>query len=502
MKNITFGYLLEKLLYLSKQKKSVLAKELGYDVSYLSKWTRGKNLPISKNIHDVCSTTSKFIVNSLTEETLSDIKQYFEIDKNINNREDLVNYLEELLKEAYAYTTQKSIPIQQKNIYLEEDYNGTIHINPKLRKYYLDKDLDQFISKFNKLDLIISADLNRIGNEDKISIANMKQGLFNRHKNFDSRVRVLLGFDGDYDDIIFNTIMIINMIAMHPSMNFEVYNCEVESNASILIVKDSMFHTANFTKDKRCLISTMSKDKRIIGEIYYSIDNILKSQGNLLVEKKPLIDIIKEKLHLQYFMNQDLRWLIGSMNELFMPPELFMNIAQSLFDDSEVLEELSKINIVLQNITYKSKIKVLMYSSEIKKYMSSGKINFFNTPIELTLDQRKQHINYLKDIIMDSDNIEIKLVDGDFVEYFEKYKNPSLYLSKNIKLIQTDHDNGISDYAIIKDQDFKHTCDKFYKTIWEEERDIIVRDKDEILDILEKELTYVLILNERLLNKK
>ena len=501
MKNITFGYLLDKLLYLSKQKKSALAKALGYDISYLSKWTSGKNLPVSKNIHDICSTTSEFIVNSLTEETLSDIKQYFEIDKDINNKEYLINYLEELLKEAYAYTTQKSIPIQQKNIYWDEDYNCTIHINPKLRKYYLDKDLELFISKFNKLDLIISANLNKIGNEDKISIANMKLGLSNRNKNFDSRVRVLLGFDGDCDDIIFNTFMIINMIAIYPSMNFEIYNCEVESNSSILIVKDSVLHTANFTKDKRCLISTISKDKRIIEEIYYSVETILNSKGSLLVEKKSLTDIIKEKLYIQYFMNQDLRWLIGSMNELFMPPELFMNISEALFDDPETLEELSKVNIVLQNITYKSKIKVLIYVSEIKKYMSSGKLNFFNTQIELTLDQRKEHINYFKDIIRNSNNIEIKLIDGDFVEYFKYYKNPSLYLSKNIKLIQTDYENGISDYAIIKDQEFKSNCDEFYKAIWEE-REIIISDKDEILDILEKELTYVLILNENLSKKR
>ena len=351
------------------------------------------------------------------------------------------------------------------------------------------------------MDLIISANLNKIGNEDKISIANMKLGLSNRNKNFDSRVRVLLGFDGDCDDIIFNTFMIINMIAIYPSMNFEIYNCEVESNSSILIVKDSVLHTANFTKDKRCLISTISKDKRIIEEIYYSVETILNSKGSLLVEKKSLTDIIKEKLYIQYFMNQDLSWLIGSMNELLMPPELFMNISEALFDDPETLEELSKVNIVLQNITYKSKIKVLIYVSEIKKYMSSGKLNFFNTQIELTLDQRKEHINYFKDIIRNSNNIEIKLIDGDFVEYFKYHKNPSLYLSKNIKLIQTDHENGISDYAIIKDQEFKSNCDEFYKAIWEE-REIIISDKDEILDILEKELTYALILNENLSKKR
>ena len=45
-------------------------------------------------------------------------------------------------------------------------------------------------------------------------------------------------------------------------------------------------------------------------------------------------------------------------------------------------------------------------------------------------------------------------------------------------------------------------CDEFYKTVWEEPNDIIISDKDEILDILEKELTYASILNENLICKE
>lgn len=496
MKNITFGYLLERLLYLSRQKKTSLAKALGYDISYISKWTSGKNLPIPKNINEICTTTSKFIVSSLTEETISNVKDYFEIDKSINDREDLENFLEELLKEAYVYTSQKSIPVQSKEVYWEEDCNGVIHVNPRLRKQYIDRDVEKYINRSNELDLILSANLNKLGDNDKISIADIKEELFKKRNYVNSRVRILLGFEDDYDDVVFNSIMIINMITMYPSMNFEVYNCEVDSNSIISIVKDRMFHTANFTKDKRCLLSTMSKDKHIIDEMYYSLETILKNQGSPIFEKKSFINIIKEKIYIQYFMTQDLRWLIGSMSELFMPSDLFTEVANSLFEDEEILEELSKINIVLQNITYKSKIKVLIYASEIKRYMSSGKINFFNNPIELTFEQRKKHIIYIKHIISNLENVEIKLVDGDFVEYFKNCKNPSLYLSKNIKLAQIDHEDGINDYAIIKDKGFKSLCDEFYKNIWEENRDIIVSDKDEILDILDKQLTYASIINE------
>ena len=44
-------------------------------------------------------------------------------------------------------------------------------------------------------------------------------------------------------------------------------------------------------------------------------------------------------------------------------------------------------------------------------------------------------------------------------------------------------------------------CDEFYKTIWEDDRDIIVSDKEEILEILNKELTYASIINEEFSNK-
>ena len=473
MKSITFGYLLDKLLYLSRQKKTALAKTLGYDISYISKWTSGKNLPIPKNI-----------------------KEYFEINENLNSKKELEVYLEELLRESYAYTAKKSVSIKTKEVYWEDDCNSVIHVNPRLRKPYLDKEIEKYINKSNKLNLILCANLNKLCENDKISIADIKKELFSKYNNVEPKVKIMLGFDGDNDDIVFNTIMIINMISIHPNMDFEIYNCQVDSNSIISVVRDLVLYTANFTKDKRCLLSTTSMDKSAVEDMYYSLETILKNQGNPIFEKKKLINIIKEKTYTQYFMTQDLRWLIGSISELFMPPDLFMEVANSLFDDSKMLEEISKINIVLQNITYKSKIKVLIYASELKKYISSGKIKFFNKSIELNFEQRKKHINYLKNIILNNPNIEIKLVDGDFVEYFKDNKNTSLYLSKNVKLIQTDYDDKTSDYVIIKDKEFKKMCDIFYKNIWEEDRDIIIDDKDEIIDILEKELTYVSIINE------
>ena len=81
LKDITFGQLLEKLIYLTNQKKSTLAKIVGYDVSYISKWINEKNYPTQKSISNICEITSEFIVNSADSKSKEGLKRYFEIEE-------------------------------------------------------------------------------------------------------------------------------------------------------------------------------------------------------------------------------------------------------------------------------------------------------------------------------------------------------------------------------------------------------------------------------------
>lgn len=496
MKSIVFGQLLEKLLYLSNQKKSTLARELGYDVSYISKWINAKNLPTQKNISTICKTTAEFIVKSLTPTSKQELIDYFEIDIDVSDKNVLTQYIERSLKESYVTTAGKGSLNIYKSTRSEDSYNSIMHINPRLRKQYLNKDFGIFATKSNKFDLIISANLYKLNNDEKMAIADMKEGLNKLSKDSDIRVRFLMGFEGSHEDIVFNTILIINMMTVYPNMKFEIYNCDVDSNAILAVIKDRLFHSAIFAKDRRCLFTSMSKEKHIIDEMYYSLEDILKNQGKLIAERKSPTDLIKDKIYIQYIMGQDLRWLIGSMNEFFMPYDLFMEVGASIFgDDPKILNELNQINIFLQNVTYISKIKVLMYESELKRYISTGELKFFNIPIKLTLEQRERHIKYIQDIVEKSENVEIKLVDGSFVEDFKNTADPSLYLSKNIKLAKTHPLNNINDYIIIKDNEFKNLCDELFKVLWNDREDVVISDKEDIVERISKTLAYARIIN-------
>ena len=96
------------------------------------------------------------------------------------------------------------------------------------------------------------------------------------------------------------------------------------------------------------------------------------------------------------------------------------------------------------------------------------------------------------------DNVEIKLIDGDFVEVFKDTQNPSIYLSKTLKIMSINPRKDHNDYAIIKDSEFKHICDEFFKILWNKQSEIVVSNKIEILERIEKILTCAKVINESL----
>lgn len=495
---MTFGQLLEKLLYLSNQKKSALAKVVGYDISYISKWINSKNLPSTKNINKICKIVSEFIVDSLTESTTEDLVKYFEIyiGEDENKDEFLLKYIERSLKDSYLNTTGASTSNIHKDTFSQESYNSISHVNPKLRRQYLMKELSSYVNKNEQLSMIVAVDVFNTSKEEKISLSAMKKTLYDFGKNENLKVSLLTGLKGNEKDFLFNSMLILHMISSHPSIDFKIYNYDVSTNTGIFVVKNKIMNVGVLRNDGTCIFTNMSKEKAVVDELYYSLEEIVRGQGQSITKRKTAKAIIEDNNYLEYIMGQDLRWIIGSMNELFMPEDLFIEVAQSVFgDDEKIIDELKKINIFLQNVTYKSKLKVMMYESELRKYISSGELLFFNNPVTLTFQQREKHIKYMETILRESEDIEVKLIDNSLGENVKEAEKSSLYLSKNLKIIKTQPEKGINDYAIIMDNDFKNICNKLFELLWNDKKDIVVEDKKEIIERVSNAIRYTSIIN-------
>ena len=96
----------------------------------------------------------------------------------------------------------------------------------------------------------------------------------------------------------------------------------------------------------------------------------------------------------------------------------------------------------------------------------------------------ERHIEYIEKILNESNGVEIRLIDGDFIDDFKNKENTSLYLSKNLKFTKVHPESGKNDYFIISDNEFKGMCTDLFDKLWNTETDVIITNKDEILDII------------------
>ncbi|MDU4934816.1 MAG: hypothetical protein E6X43_05760 [Peptostreptococcaceae bacterium] len=505
MNNITFGNVLENLLYISNQKKSSLANNLGYDISYINKWISSKHLPSSKRINEICESIAEFIVSSLTDSTYDSLISYFEIDED-SDEDYLKKYIQEKLKEVYMDEARgmsdKTTQNMPKNTHSEEFYNSASSVRPTVVQKGFTNEIYSVVNKGEDLDIVLSFNLFDLNYKDRVSLGNMKKILYEISRNTKTKVTLLMGLKSgvdDCDDRIINALLGINLISTYPALDCDIYNCNVNPNSTISVIKDRFLITTMHYPDGECLLSTYSKDKKLIEEVYYNLMYTQRQKGKPLCEKKTPLSMIEDQTYMQYIMNNDLRCVLGSINEFFMPPDLFMEIAERTFGENEnIMNELKKINIFLHNATYKSKLKVLIYETELRKYLSSGCLHFFNTPVILTFKERERHIEYLEKILMESKDVEIRMVDGNFVDDFRNNDNPSLYLSRSLKISKMHPITGKNYYSILSDIKFKDMCDELFEAIWNDKKDVVIDDKEEIIERISKSISYTRIMSENL----
>ncbi|SCH76633.1 MULTISPECIES: hypothetical protein [unclassified Romboutsia] len=75
---------------------------------------------------------------------------------------------------------------------------------------------------------------------------------------------------------------------------------------------------------------------------------------------KAVTSIIKHNLYTQYILDKDLRIVLGNINEIFMPEDLFDQIAKEIYGENKVTLSLNqiekhieyKINIIRENHHY------------------------------------------------------------------------------------------------------------------------------------------------------
>lgn len=502
MTEMEFGKIIEKLIYFSGEKNYSLARELGYDVSYLSKWISGTMFPTFKNIKIICEKIADFIIKHTNKSSQDEIADYFNIDKDEYHSEELlIEYIKNMLYESYLTSRENEDGkiVEKSNRKKIPKYNSVIVSNPKFVKKYLDESIMDYTKKQNRGDVIVLSDLFSLGRDDKLHMAGIRNGSASKTKMENVTIKFLMSFDENVDDIVFNTMLFINMIMVYSNINFKLYSCKHSKYSQVVAVKGKSFTYAVYTDIKKCLFLSTSEDAIVVHDMYHSLEDMIETRSKPTFLEMSSEEIIFEKRYMEYIIGRHLKWIIGYMNELLMPSDLFMEIGKEVFGESEeVIKELENINLILQNATYKSNnIQVLIYESAIKQYISTGVLSFFNIKVSLTLEQIQRHIEYMVKIFDENKNIEFKLITDTLVDDFKNMANPSVFISKSLSFITVNCEEEISDknrYMIIKDSRLDNIFKRFFEEIWNSDKENVTMNREEVVSRFSDLLGYIKIL--------
>lgn len=496
-----FGKIVEKLIYFSGQKNYSLAKELGYDVSYISKWISGTMLPASKNIKIICDKIAYFIINNTNEYSKKEIIDYFNINiETCNTEEILKQHIEEILNQSYLISQQhkykKNTNKKKESYDINNSYNSKIHVNPRFVRKYLDENIMKLNNNEIYNDVIILGDLFSLSRDDSLHIAGIRNGSALKTELSNTKIRFLISFDENIDDIIFNTLLFINMIMIYSNIDFNLYSCKHSQYSLMVAIKNNSFHQSVYTDTHKCIFVNTSQEKGVVEDMYVSLEEMIKTRSMLTFLEKNSREMILEKKYIHYIIGKDLKWIIGNINELLMPSDLFLEIGQKVFGNSEeVLNELKNIDAILQNATYNSDIELLIYDIAIRQYISNGKLNFFNTTITLTVEERQRHIEYMEKLFRKNKNIDVKLITGSLVEDFKSMESPSIYISKSFNFIKiNDSISEENKYLIVKDHRLDKIFKRFFQEVWNTKKDNITQTREDAVDRITDSLNYINIL--------
>lgn len=503
-----FGKLIGILLSCVGAKNYTLAVELDYDVSYISKIINAKVYPASKNANFICHKIGKFIAKEATESAKSAIETFLEIEvpqegEEKEIRDKFATAIEKRLYESYIYSTQKNIkPVTKqgnpnetwKDEEKTEADNSYTVVNPRLRRKFLEIPLDNPIIEENPLELIVLVNMFELCRDDKLHLAGIKKDNIEKFLPERLRFKMMLSVDDREEmDVIFDPILFMYMVSNFSSATFEIYAINFPFHSLALAAKGHFSHFGIPGRDGKCIITTTSYDQKVIQDTYDTLEELTATSAHPVFSEYTMEEMITGKQYMRSIIGKNIRILMGTMNEIFLPSHIFAKVVREKFNEEEqTLEELKNIDVVLNNATYNSDMSVLLYEQTLNSYVISGEISFFGKKIKLSLAERKEHIEYMIRMLKNNPNIKMKIIKGYFIEEFKQYENPSCFLSSisNYLRISSKHTDKV--FFVIKDNKMGNIFDRFFQEAWNNRKDV-VSDEDAI-PTLEQALNYIELL--------
>lgn len=481
VKSKHFAYVLRDLMNKTGIKNSSLATALQYDISYVSKWTNGSNLPAAKFYEDIIGSISECLVEEVEEKSLPTLLGSF----GAEDRNGLCKLWQTLLLEAYEHDRASGRTIQKNNKTNPLCYFPMISLTDAV------EEIKETFPGGRKL--IIVSDVLGIDHESMLNFIGAEDGMLFPERALGSRysdIELFLSIPENIENkenIEYDFLGFMHLIcAFSHVKSLKIYVSNV-SKGKILVV-DPM---NGISSAVICLGDTRK------GFFYLSDANIenaqhmekeismLTTQSSLAFSNFSFHEMLISMEYVKTCAAPEAKWIIGHITEVFMPDadmkEVLLNFdeTQNMVSSGIIMQEnLDRLEKAIRTID----IEILIYESAIADFIMSGIVDIFNIPVQLSVDARKRCIKTIISFL-DRTNINIRLIRGGFAKDFKRTPNPCMFSSSLGACLRIENGTYKNNIYSNPNTAVKKFIERSFQKLWNRE-DVVLKDKETITSIL------------------
>ncbi|MDY2986361.1 MAG: hypothetical protein SOR77_01870 [Peptoniphilus sp.] len=425
-----YSPVLKKMIDFTNIKLIVLANELDYDISYISKWCNASKLPSQKYIR----TTNKKISEVLSREIFEQNKVLdFFLEFDIKLPENS-NYLEDskFIEEKINKILMKEYKDSIKNYDSVENNTRMVIGNSNIKLFLSDVIQKQNLKNEEAFtDLLITMDFISDGVEYILN-------LISEVKNINIKIGLDVDdLEGEKSEKLKKLYQLLNdksnlNVTMYKNSEFKYFNA--------IIAKNNFVINYSLDKNKKMEIISYSNDEEEVDKAYKILAAKFKNE-NILMKNVSSLEMNRSGYRTDFYTDNHFNMFCCYGFEFLLPSEIIEDIAKKECEnikkrenkDFNVLEnmlQIKKLQIEWEEIFHERNINFFIPKVSLYKYIQTGKLVYIDTEYTMSIEQRKEHFFNVIRLMKKNKNIKIYIIDGEKVSGDFKEFNIGIYLNQ------------------------------------------------------------------------
>ncbi len=424
-----YNLALKKIIKFTKSKSVDLAKAIGYDVSYISKWKSGSKLPSSRSVQTINSALGAYFAKRLEEiDKADDYRQTFTTGDNDGTTAFSIT---EYLNRAYRHSLQRQPRTKKANT-----STASISIGHRDVTTFLNTALQACLQETTEpQELIVYGEFCTLYDA---GFWELLCGLPNTQK---LTIRVGLDLDKLEKSPAYITALyeILNRCLY---ADFYFYDVTDSTDTRLILLKNRLAVQYDFGKKGEFIMATSVEDPLLVQDILDKLSAFMPRVRELMASA-PAPWITDIGYRTSFYAARKFFFFLTNGIEYLLPHDVFHRISAQIGAPENTY--IDQLQITWEELLCRADLDVVIPFNSLIRYLEEGHIDLTTVQYTMTEDERRGHIEAIMHYLKENDSMSIGIVT--LSEETTAYKNANLsfysncdtaFFKKNPRLIRND----------------------------------------------------------------